>query len=167
MTIFKTKNFSVRLFKDEDSINSENFLADVEVMKYIGDGNFQLEKTTSLAMIHWFQKTCENSRGLGTWAIVSNESNNVVGSCHLSECLPLKVIEFGLALERKYWRKGYATEICESLLFYGQNQLGIENIVGVVHPGNVSSKRLLKKLGYYFEREIEYYGILQELYLRL
>lgn len=164
MTVFECEHFIIRMFTDEDATDCEAFLSDREVMKFIGDGNFQLEKTTALKMVQWFRQSCNSPMGLGAWAVVSKKTNRVVGNCHLSECLPAKAIEFGLALERSYWGHGYATEICTALLRYGKAHLGLKDVVGTVHTNNLASKRVLKKLGYSFDRFIDHYGICQELY---
>jgi len=164
MTIFTTENFVVRAFVDGDAADCERFLADRDVMRFIGDGNFRFEKTSALKMIQWFRRTCENSKGLGTWAIMSKTTSEVIGNCHLSEFAPANATEFGIALEKKYWGHGYATEICRALLNYGRKDLALAEIVGTVHAGNEASKRLLGKLGYRFKSSVEHHGITQELH---
>jgi RimJ/RimL family protein N-acetyltransferase len=154
----------VRSFRDEDASDCERFLGDDEIMRFIGDGNFRLEKTTALKMINWFLQTCAN--GLGTWAIEEKVTSKVIGNCHLSECQIAKSVEFGIALEKKFWRQGYATEVCRTLLHHGKHRLKINDIVAIVHCENFASKQLLKKLGYKFDRELKQHGILQELYIK-
>lgn len=160
-----TNNFYISAFADEDAPDCEVFLADPEVMKFVGDGHFDFSKTTALNMVRWFRQTCGHSNGLGTWAVVDKKINKVIGNCHLFEFTDSE-IEFGLVLGRKYWGKGCGTETCRALLKYGFNQLGHKKIVATVHQDNQASKKLLKKLGYQFARKIEHQGLLQELYLK-
>jgi ribosomal-protein-alanine N-acetyltransferase len=166
MFLFKTNDFSVRPFVDSDACDCEKFLADPEVMKFIGDGGFRFEKTNALEMVHWFQKSGDPIQGLGTWAVVSNESGIVVGSCHLSKTSATGGVEFGISLQRSLWGKGHATQICQSLLDYGFQVLGLNSIVATVHPRNFASQKMLVKLGYRFERPIQAFGVEHHLYLK-
>lgn len=102
--LFKAKKFRVRHFKPEDAGECEEFLSDPDVMKFIGDGNFDFKKTSGETMVNWFIKSYENQLGLGTWAIVNNENDRVIGNCHLSNCSPAQKVEFGLALAKSSFR---------------------------------------------------------------
>ncbi len=150
----------------KDSSECEEFFSDKEVMKFIGDGGFDFNKTSSLEMVTWFMKSCDEESGLGTWAIHSLESHKVVGNCHLSKCSELNEVEFGLALSKEYWGKGYGTEISKGLLEYGHVHLGIKKIIGTVHHNNFGSKVILQRLGYKLFQNILLYGIEHELYLK-
>lgn len=135
-------------------------------MKFIGDGNFRFEKTSSDKMVGWFIASCDSDTGLGTWAIVLNENGAVIGSCHLSFCEPVGKVEFGVVIARKYWRQGYAAEVTPVLVEYGYSKLGLDEIVCTVHHGNIASKEGLKKMGYKFDRNITHFGVSQELYVK-
>jgi RimJ/RimL family protein N-acetyltransferase len=52
-----------------------------------------------------------------------------------------------------------ATEGAREGLRYGFETLGLETIVGIVHPENIASQRVLVKLGLTFTNEAEYFGI--------
>lgn len=166
MIIFQTPNFIIRKFQIGDSRDCEKFLSDDDVMKFIGDGGFDFSKTSSEEMVKWFIKSYENKDSLGTWAIEHKKNNSVIGNCHLSKCSEINEIEFGISLSKESWGKGYASEICSSLIEYGTNNLGIKKIVATVHKGNLASKKMLEKLEYCFERDIVLYGIEHELYFR-
>lgn len=164
--IFVTPRLTVRPFEKRDAVDCKVFLSDSEVMKFIGDRNFKFEKTSSEKMVEWFMASCDLKTGLGTWAIVLNDSGTVIGSCHLSFCEPVAKVEFGVAIAKKYWRQGYATEVTPLLLEYGHLTLGLNEIVCTVHNENTASKEGLEKLGYKFERKITHFGISQELYVK-
>jgi RimJ/RimL family protein N-acetyltransferase len=76
-------------------------------------------------------------------------------------------VEFGLAIHRLNWRRGFGREVSKGLLKYGEVRvLGLTPIVAITHPSNVASKKLLWTLGYHFDRGIEHHGISQELFIR-
>mgnify|MGYP001203012435 CR=1 FL=1 len=165
MDLFRTKRLSVRPFKLEDGSDCEEFLSDPEVMKYIGDGNFDFSITSAQKMVQWFIQSSDSAGEIGTWAIVSLSDKKVIGNYHLSVCNAVDKVEFGLSLSKKYWRQGLGTELCEGLLQYGRKTIGYD-AVGITHSENVASKRLLKRLNFKFDRELELYGVAQELYVR-
>lgn len=164
MNIFETTNFFIRNFQLEDSGDCEKFLSDKDVMRFVGDGGFNFNKTTAREIVKWFLKSCENDGGLGTWAIEHKQSGDVIGNCHLSNCSDINEIEFGLALEKGSWGKGYGLEVCSSLIEYGLNHLRVKSIVATVHKENLGSKKMLEKLNYHFDRNILLHGIEQELF---
>jgi RimJ/RimL family protein N-acetyltransferase len=48
--------------------------------------------------------------------------------------------------------KGYASESAAAVLAYGGEQFGLSRIVAIVAPHNDASVRVLKRLGFQFER---------------
>lgn len=154
----------VREFSLSDSSDCEEFLSDKEVMKFIGNGKFDFSKTTSLEMVKWFIQ-CSSQQPFGTWAIVENTSNKVIGNCHISENKDIGEVEFGVSLNRKFWGRGYGVEVCSHLISFAKEKLGLERVVATTHIKNESSKKMLKNLGYRFEKFIELYGVKQELYV--
>ncbi|MCB0408328.1 MAG: GNAT family N-acetyltransferase [Bdellovibrionales bacterium] len=163
---FVTPRLTVRPFKKQDALQCEAFLSDPEVTKFIGDGNFKFEKTSSEKMVDWFMASCDSKTGLGTWAIALNNNGNIIGNCHLSLCEPVGKVEFGIAIAKTHWRQGYAAEVIPALLDYGHKKLGLGEIVCTVHHENSATKKGLEKLGYKFDRNIIHFGISQELYIK-
>jgi RimJ/RimL family protein N-acetyltransferase len=51
-----------------------------------------------------------------------------------------------------FWGIGLATESALAAIVYARNQLGLQRLVGWVHPDNVASARVLTKLGFSFDR---------------
>lgn len=164
MIIFETKHFLVRAFKETDSGDLAKILSDPEVMRFIGNGNFDFEKTSALAMINWFNKATSENSNTGVWAVVCKDTGSVVGNCHISPYQSSGAMEFGLALRRDYWGKGFGKEICYELTKYTEGKVG--RLVATVHKQNLTSKKLLASLGYKYEAEVIHYGIAQELYSR-
>jgi ribosomal-protein-alanine N-acetyltransferase len=162
--IFNTPRITVRPFKLTDASDLEDLLSDAQVMKFIGNGGFQINKTSSVEMIKWYQDSIDNRLGTGAWAVVEKNSNKVIGNCHLSKIDSLQCVEFGLAITRVNWRRGFGTEICKGLLKYSEEK-GLAPIVAVTHINNYASKKLLLNLGLHFEKLIEHHGISQELFV--
>jgi len=68
-------------------------------------------------------------------------------------------IEVGYLLDKGHWGRGLATEAARESVRFGFEDLGIETIVGVVHPENVASQRVLEKVGLSFVERSNYFGM--------
>lgn len=71
--------------------------------------------------------------------------------------------EVGYRLHKKFWGNGYATEIANALVEYGFSK-GLTRIVGITHPENFASQRVLEKCGLKFERDATHYDVSVKLY---
>ena len=63
------------------------------------------------------------------------------------------------------WGRGFATEGAAALLDYGFDDLGLDRVIGVTHPGNKASQRVLMKAGLadigwgrYYERRLRLFA---------
>ena len=56
-------------------------------------------------------------------------------------------IEVGYRLMHRAWGQGFATEGATALVNFGFDDLGLHRIIGVTHPDNVASQRVLMKAG--------------------
>ena len=74
------------------------------------------------------------------------------------------VIEVGYRLAPKAWGRGYATEGARAVVGYGFRELGLARIIGLTHPDNVASQRVLTKAGLVDAGWGEYYGRLLRLF---
>jgi RimJ/RimL family protein N-acetyltransferase len=63
--IFNTQRLIVRPFTLADATDLEELLSDREVMKFIGDGGFQIEKISATEMIKGFMDSCNESLSVG------------------------------------------------------------------------------------------------------
>jgi len=163
--IFETSNFIIRQFTLKDYKDLEDYLSNPNVMKFIGDGNFDFKKTSAIEMINFYNNSNHNKKS-SIYAIESKKDQKVIGQCHLSEINlpPSNEVEFGLILKESLWGRGLAIEISTSLISYAFNRLNLKKIFATVHPKNRNSKKLLKKLHFCLKRPIDLNGLSQELY---
>jgi RimJ/RimL family protein N-acetyltransferase len=69
----------------------------------------------------------------------------------LPEVMP--AVEIGWRLDPTYWGRGLATEGARALLEYGFNEMDLPEILSIYEPANVTSGRVMRRLGFRFERE--------------
>ncbi|MFT4967128.1 MAG: leucyl-tRNA synthetase [Candidatus Deianiraeaceae bacterium] len=111
--------------------------------------------------------------GFTNFAVFEKESNDFVGSCGLglfhnpdndrnpltpidSERYSNADIELEYILHKKYWGKGYATELataCANFIF--NNYDDIQRIVAVTVPDNIKSQKVLGKVGFEFVKNVQ------------
>lgn len=149
-----------RLIIKQTSMDEFNLICslekDEEVMKYIGKG-----ARTDKEIIEGIEKSINHYKKhkFSTGSIYEKETGNFVGRgglFHLEWNDASQEIELGYRFLKKYWGKGYATELSRCFLEYGFNNLNLNEIVAVIFQGNDSSAYVLKKIGMKYAGIITY-----------
>jgi [ribosomal protein S5]-alanine N-acetyltransferase len=73
-------------------------------------------------------------------------------------------VEVGWAVMADRWGEGFATELGAAAVSFGFERLGLAEIVSYTLPTNRGSVRVMEKLGFEFEREVEHAGLPHVLY---
>lgn len=89
----------------------------------------------------------EKHPGLGMWVTVERASGERVGFHLLNNIQGESDIQVGYVLDTPYWGRGYATEMCVTLLRYGFATLRLPRIAGITDRGHTASQRVLLKAG--------------------
>ena len=74
------------------------------------------------------------------------------------------VIGLAYAVMPDYWNRGFATEIAAASLEVGFGHLGLAEIWSWALPDNLASQRVMEKLGFRYERDFEFAGLLHRFY---
>lgn len=131
--------------------------ADPRVMRYIGNGRASTREQVDDAMQR-LPRAYTLYPGLGTWRATRRDNGGFVGWFALKYIPKTVEVEVGYRLRYGAWGRGYATEGARALLRYGFDELGLHRIVGVTHPDNVASQRVLVKAGLADAGWGHYYG---------
>src|SRR5438067_4154644 len=110
-------------------------------------------------LAHW------DENGFGMWLLYNGEQQ-FVGRAALRrmELEGRTEVEVGCALLAPFWRQGLASEIVGALLPIVFERLRLPDLVGFALPENRASIRILEKLGFIYEKEIEHAGRRHVLY---
>ncbi len=68
------------------------------------------------------------------------------------------------AVMSDHWSQGFATEMAEASLRFGFERLGLSEIDSWTLPTNVASQRVMARLGFQYEKEIEFAGLPHRFY---
>lgn len=150
--ILTTERLTLRKFEPSDAKAMEDVLCDKDVMLY----SMGVQTIEDVEM--WIANTINdyNDIGVGNWAIVENEKEQVIGYCGLTfsgETLT-QGVELNYRLAKSFWNKGYATEIATSVIHYAKSKKLADRLYAVVDPTNEKSLNVVRKLGMAFENEI-------------
>jgi RimJ/RimL family protein N-acetyltransferase/ubiquinone/menaquinone biosynthesis C-methylase UbiE len=111
-------------------------------------------------LAHW------DRHGFGIWIFRDACDGHFVGRGGLRE-VELgadRELELGYALVDKYWGMGFATEMGREILKIGFNRFRLKSIVALIAAENTRSQRVAEKLGFHFEREVNWKGLPTGLY---
>ena len=68
--------------------------------------------------------------------------------CGLIKRDTLEEVDLGYAFLPEFWGLGHAREAAEACRAWGRGTLGLRGLLAIVSPGNASSIRLRKALGF-------------------
>lgn len=90
------------------------------------------------------------------WIIVSNETDEIIGTCLLFFNDDENYWDISYNLGKKFWGKGYVTEAMREVMRYAVDVKGIKEIATTYAVENQASARVLEKLHFNNEKEIMY-----------
>ena len=104
-------------------------------------------------LTHW------QERGYGHWAVVTRDDDRVVGWNGLEYLPDLDETEVAYLLSKRVWGRGYATEATRLTVQFGFETIGLQKIIGLVHPDNIASISVLEKCGLAFADHVRLWGM--------
>jgi ribosomal-protein-alanine N-acetyltransferase len=111
-------------------------------------------------LAHW------QERGYGHWAVTLRQDGRLLGWNGLEYLPDTDETEVAYLLSHQAWGRGYATQTARLAVRFGFETAGLEQIIGLVHPDNFGSIRVLEKCGLkpidrkvYWGLELERYRI--------
>jgi len=153
---FQTEHLAAQRFRPQDYKDLCGMHQDIRVMATLG--GVRSDATTreflQTGIEHW------DTHGFGLWIFRAPDDGQFVGRGGLKyvHIGGNEEIELGYSLLPEYWGQGLATEVARACLSIGLDQLGLDNIVCFTLTTNHASERVMQKVGFKFERRIEYDG---------
>lgn len=147
-------------FHDLHRLNS-----DPEVVKTLASIGKPLTEAATREQIeqnvdHWRQ------HGFGYWIFRRKVDGQFIGRGGLKthKIDGIDVIGLAYAVMPDYWNQGFATEMAQASLEVGFGHLGLTEIWSWALPDNLASQRVMEKLGFRYERDFEFAGLLHGFY---
>ncbi|MGB3655056.1 MAG: GNAT family N-acetyltransferase [Rivularia sp. (in: cyanobacteria)] len=111
------------------------------------------EKSLHSFVEHWHQ------RGYGIWAIVEDDSSQMVGYCGLRYLDELNEVEVVYGLAQAYWGRGITTQAAKASILYGFNVANLDKVIAIALPENQASRRVMEKVGLKYEKQIHIFNL--------
>ena len=109
---------------------------------------------------HW------RKQGFGFWVFHQKKDGQFIGRAGLKtyQIDGKNVIGLAYAVMPDYWNRGFATEMTQASLEVGFGHLGFTEVESWTLPGNLASQRVMDKLGFRYERDFQFAGLLHRFY---
>jgi len=147
----ETSRLVMRPFKPEDVEAAFTWFGDPVVMRFVPSSpDTSLEQTkTRLAKYQEHQTT----HGFSKWIILDRRSGGAIGDSGLLDLKEYGWIDLGFRLARAWWGKGFATEAAAAWVRAAFEDFHIDRLTAFVHVENLTSIRVLEKLGFLAGRQ--------------
>ena len=143
----ETSRLRLRQWREEDVEPLYAMTSDPEVQAHFASVQDR-DKTRSM-----FEKlhAIIDEKGWGFWAVEVKATRRFAGFCGIKEVsfeAPfVPAVEVGWRFVREMWGNGYATEAAKASVAFGFGELGLDEIVAFLLPGNRRSAAVCERLG--------------------
>ncbi len=155
--LLETSLLTLRGWQEEDVERLHAILQEPGIFQYFpkteAPSRPWVEKYIRHQQAHW------RERGYGHWAVILNEDEQVVGWCGLEYLPELEQTEVAYLLSARVRGRGLASQAAQAAVAFGFERRGLEEIIGLVHPENGASIRVLEKCGLTLRDRLELWGI--------
>jgi RimJ/RimL family protein N-acetyltransferase len=131
-------------------------------IQYIGDRNIKTLEDAEDYIRNRFIPQIERL-GYGNYLVMTKEGNNKIGGVGIFEREGLDVVDIGYSLLEEFEGKGYAYEAAQKVKSIGMEEFGLSKISAIISKDNVSSQKLIEKLGLKFQKHVTLPGEDEEL----
>lgn len=156
--MFKTERCSLSTFQESDCEDVSKLFTNRQVRKYLGG----IRDTDSLK--ETLEDMLDPQSGSYFWVVRGKSTKEFIGLITLDPHHDGIDYEVSYQLLPKCWGKGYAVETVSVIIDFAMNNLKMPALVAETQSANISSCRLLEKLGMELERKVFRYGAEQSLY---
>ena len=155
--VWETERLLLRQFTEEDAEALLLLESDPEVMRHLGRAPLPDAGAYRVRIRTQFLPQYDRPGGFGALAAVERAGGEFVGGCGLKPAESTAhaaamgfgpgEVEFGLALRRRSWGCGYATELIRALAHLAFERCGAARVVAGVSAANPASARAMEKAG--------------------
>ena len=155
MINIKTERLNIREMQLGDAPFILKLLNDPAFIKNIGDKKVRtITEANNYITTGPLESYQKNGYGLFLTELISGNKWIPLGMCGLIKRAELEDTDIGFAFLPEYTGKGFGYESASAVLEFGRTKIGLKRVVAIVSPENAGSIKLLKKLGFQYERMI-------------
>jgi len=156
MPVLETARLILRPFHEDDVDLLAELMANPDFMRF-SLGVFSREQTAAFLekILDW------NRAGLPSqFAVILRENSKLIGYCGFlhQDVDGTNQIEIAYRLHPNYWGRGLATEAAQAVRDHAFGDLNLPRVISLIHPDNLSSRRVAEKNGMNVEKKTVFRG---------
>jgi len=147
--VVETERLCLRPFVESDISAYAIMRAKPAVVRFLPGGVAAIDEAAAAArrIVLHFLSLWENG-GFGPWAVVERRNGRLCGHMGLRRLPDLQgQTELLYMLDEDVWGRGFATEGARASLAYGFDGLGLDRIIALALPENLSSMAVMERVG--------------------
>jgi ribosomal-protein-alanine N-acetyltransferase len=152
-TVITTARLQLRPFTLDDAEAFAPLASLPEVIRYVGNTPAESLEQVREGMREGPLQDYENY-GYGRFAVIWKESGRLIGFSGLKYLPELQETELGYRLLPEFWGQGLATESALASLDFARDTLKLKRLIGIVHPDNAGSSKVMQKMGFSMQRQV-------------
>jgi RimJ/RimL family protein N-acetyltransferase/predicted metal-dependent hydrolase len=149
-TLIETRRLILRPFELDDVEAAFAWFCDPIVMRFTPSGPDTSIGQTKARLANYQEH--QTDHGFSKWIVLDRHVGRPIGDSGLLVLQDYGWIDLGFRLAQPYWGQGLATEAAGAWVRAAFDDFHIDRLTAFVHPENVASIRVLKKLGFHAER---------------
>lgn len=151
VNVLETERLNLRELHAGDAAFILELLNDPSFLQNIGDKGV---RTLEDAVRYILEGPVDSyaRHGFGLWLVELRDSTTPAGICGLVKRDTLPDADIGYAFLPRFWSRGYAFEAAAAVMSYAAGTLGLSRVLAITNSDNVSSIKVLEKIGLKFER---------------
>jgi len=149
--VIETTRLILREMREEDAPALFEYFQDPQTSRYWFTPDKTIEEAR--ARVPRLKKEWAKN-GFGDWAVVDRSTGKFIGFTGLHHISGMNEVNLGYLLTYSVWGRGYGTEACRAAIQFGLETAKLKQIVGVTHPDNLPSIRVLEKCGMVYWKNV-------------
>ena len=156
LPVIETERLLLRTYRTHDLETVYLLCSDPDVTHFFSAA-FSVKREDVLASLprrteRW------RTQGFGQFGIFEKDTEKLIGYCGMQYLEEKTEVEIYYGLFKQYWQKGLATEAALAVLRFAFEHLNLPKVVAVTHPKNVSSHKVLSKIGMKRGADAQFYN---------
>lgn len=147
-----TERLQLKLLALQDAEEVLRHFADEDITRFMDiEPITSLEEAREIIRYHLEDTGCR-------WGIYEQATQSFIGTCgfhYIRNADERWSAEIGFDLAKNFWGKGYMSEAVNAVVGFGFETMTLDVIDATVEPENSKSLRLLEKLGFMREQELQ------------
>jgi RimJ/RimL family protein N-acetyltransferase len=154
LKVLDTPRLALHRFAPADAPFVLALLNDPGWLRYIGDRGVRTEDAAREYLVGG-PMAMYAREGFGLWKASLRDTGEPIGMAGLIKRPTLPDVDLGFAFLPAFRAHGYAREAARACIDYARDVLKLPRLVAIVSPDNADSLRLLRAVGFGYERDVE------------